>query len=311
MNTTVCMGHTNRTYENMARVAARSIVRHSPGLNIKLVRCDDAGHSRNMGTRFEAYIDESADWVLACDADVLCFDDLTPLIERAEAEGLDFVGRISGRYRKVPRAFRMVEYCSLFRRNGLSELALHVPNVFLIRGSLSGQLAEAATRWTEQLYATKTHVLGRPLWSDQVGFTLALAELRLSPERLGFFRNQDVANWVESRRMAQRPRLIHFGARRWQQFWDRGKILGMMQWQNKHKNENKKEGAAESAPDLSETPSLWPRPSSPDGPSPMTASGGESESAPDASTSGSDASGADTVVYTAESAAADSTDGVG
>lgn len=63
----------------------------------------------------------------------------------------------------------------------MTELSLHVPNVFLIRGRHSAKLAELATRWTEHLYKTETHVLGRPLWSDQVAFTLALAELRLPP----------------------------------------------------------------------------------------------------------------------------------
>ncbi len=213
----------------MARVAARSIVRKTPGVTVKLVACEDVGHDRNMGTRFEAYIDESADWVVACDADVLCFDDLTPVIERAETEGRDFVGRISGRYRKAPRTLRMVEYCNLFRQNNLPELVLHVPNVFFIRGSLSRQLAESANRWTEHLHTTNTHVLGRPLWSDQVGFTLAVAELRLASERLGFFRPAEVANWLDARRMDPHPRIVHFGARRWRRFWSRGKILGMMQ----------------------------------------------------------------------------------
>jgi len=53
----------------------------------------------------------------------------------------------------------MVEYCNLFRQNNLPELALHVPNVFLVRGSLSPQLAESAGRWTEHLHATNTHGL--------------------------------------------------------------------------------------------------------------------------------------------------------
>jgi len=59
--------------------------------------------------------------------------------------------------------------------------ALHVPNVFFVRGALSRQLAESANRWTEHLHSTHTHVLGRPLWSDQVGFTLAVAEQWPSP----------------------------------------------------------------------------------------------------------------------------------
>ncbi len=50
MSLTVCIGHTNRLYENMASVAARSIARHTPDVNIRLVRCADAGHDRNMGT---------------------------------------------------------------------------------------------------------------------------------------------------------------------------------------------------------------------------------------------------------------------
>jgi len=229
MNVSLCIGHTDEVYQNMARVAARSIVRKTPGVNVKLVACEDVGHDRNMGTRFEAYIDETADWVIACDADVLCFDDLTPVIERAETEGRDFVGRISGRYRKAPRTLRMVDYCNLFRQNNLPELALHVPNVFFVRGALSRQLAESANRWTEHLHTTHTHVLGRPLWSDQVGFTLAVAEMRLAPERLGFFRPAEVANWLDARRMETHARLVHFGARRWRRFWSRGKILGLMQ----------------------------------------------------------------------------------
>jgi len=208
MNISVCIGHTDDTYRNMARVASRSIARKTPGVTVNLVACENAGRDRNMGTRFEAYCDETADWVIACDADVLCFDDLTPVIERAETEGRDFVGRISGRYRKAPKSLRMVEYCNLFRQNNLPELALHVPNVLLVRGSLSRQLAESANSWTEHLHTTHTHVLGRPLWSDQVGFTLAVAELRLAPERLAFFQPTEVANWLDARRMNRhlRPR---------------------------------------------------------------------------------------------------------
>jgi len=55
------------------------------------------------------------------------------------------------------------DYRQLFEQAGVNALALHVPNVFLVRGCHSAKLAELATRWTEQLYETKTHVLGRPL----------------------------------------------------------------------------------------------------------------------------------------------------
>jgi len=225
----VCIGYTNRSYENMARVAGRTIMRHTPGATLRLVRCQDKGYRRNMGTRFDAYVDESADWVLAIDADSLCFGDINPIVRRAEQDGYDFLGRLSGRPRRAPRSFNRQHYCQLFRQAGLAELALHVPNVFLIRGHHSAKLAELATRWTEHLYKTETHLLGRPLWSDQVAFTLALAELRLPPGRLGFFHGTEVADWGRARRMSPRPTIIHFGGRRWRRLWNQGRILGLIQ----------------------------------------------------------------------------------
>ena len=108
----------------------------------------------------------------------------------------------------------------------LEFLGLHVPNVFLIRGRHSARLAELATRWTEQLYQTETHVLGRPLSSDQVAFTLALAELRLSPDQLSLFRGNEVTDWGRARRMSRRPTIVHFGGRRWRRLWSQGRILG-------------------------------------------------------------------------------------
>ena len=151
MNLTVCMGYTDRRYENMARVAARSISRHSPDVTIQLTQVEDAGYRRNMGTRFLAYVDESADWVLACDVDILCFADLMPIARRAESENLDFVGRVSGRYRVAPRRFDLARYAMLFRTHGLAELVMHVPNVFLMRGRDSRQIAERAAHWTDHL----------------------------------------------------------------------------------------------------------------------------------------------------------------
>jgi len=162
MNLTVCMGHTGGHYEKMARVASRSIRLNSPHANVRLTCVEDVGYHRNMGTRFSAYSDKSADWVLACDTDVICFDDLMPLAERAEEEGLDFVGRVSGRYRVAPGKFNLAEYAMLFRKHNLPELTMHVPNVFLIRGNLSTQISERATYWTNKLYETDTHVLNKP-----------------------------------------------------------------------------------------------------------------------------------------------------
>jgi len=228
MNISVCIGYTNRSYENMARVAGRTIKRYTPDANIRLVRCQDKGYRKNMGTRFDAYVDESADWVLALDADSLCFGDLTPIINRAETEGFEFLGRHSGRPRRAPRSFNRQGYQQLFEQAGVNAVALHVPNVFLVRGCHSAKLAELATRWTEQLYETKTHVLGRPLWSDQVAFSLALAELRLPPERLGFFRGIEVSDWGRARRMSRRPTIAHFGGRRWRRLWSQGRILGLI-----------------------------------------------------------------------------------
>jgi len=227
MRLTACIAYTDPGYHNMARVCARTLLRHTPGLRVRLVECEHQGHTRNMGTRFRAYVDRSADWVLALDADSLCFGNAGSLVRRAEDEGLAFVGRLSGRPRRAPRAFDQAAFCRLFRRAGLHELALHVPNVFLVRGSASAELAELAARWTERLYQSETHVLGRALWSDQVGFTLALAELRLAPEQLGFFRPGEVADWGHARRLSPRPIIVHFGTRRWRRLWTRGRILEM------------------------------------------------------------------------------------
>ena len=226
MSISVCIGYTNRSYENMARVAGRTIMRHTPDANVRLVRCQDKGYRKNMGTRFDAYVDESADWVLALDADSLCFGDINPIIRRAETEGLEFLGRHSGRPRRAPRSFNRQGYRELFEQAGVTKLGLHVPNVFLIRGCYSAKLAELATRWTKQLYETETHVLGRPLWSDQVAFTLALAELRLPSDHLGLFRGSEVADWGRARRMSRRPTIVHFGGRRWRRLWSQGRILG-------------------------------------------------------------------------------------
>jgi len=228
MNLSVCIGYTNRSYENMARVAARTIVRHTPGAKVRLVRCQDKGYRKNMGTRFDAYIDESADWVLGLDADSLCFGDLRPIVRRAESGGFEFLGRLSGRPRRAPRSFDRQRYCQLFRGAGVTELSLHVPNVFLIRGRHSAKLAELATRWTEKLYETENHVLGRSLWSDQVGFTLGLAELRLAPGQFGFFKGNEVSDWTRARRMSSRPAIVHFGGRRWRRLWGQGRILGLI-----------------------------------------------------------------------------------
>ncbi len=226
MSVTVCIGYTNRPYENMARIAARTVMRYSPGVNVRLVRCQDKGYRRNMGTRFDAYVDESADWVLALDADSLCFGHIGPIIRRAEQDGQEFLGRLSGRPRRAPRSFDRQRYRRLFQ--DVPQLPVHVPNVFLVRGRYSARLAELATQWTERLYQTETHVLGRPLWSDQVGFTLALAELGVPRGRLGLFRGTEVANWSRVQRRAKRPPIVHFGARRWQRMWDRGRIMGLI-----------------------------------------------------------------------------------
>ena len=227
MNLTVCMGHTGGHYEKMARVAARSIRRNSPEANVRLEKVEDVGYQRNMGTRFLAYIDQSAEWVLGCDVDVLCFGDLMPLAQRAEEEGLDFVGRISGRYRTAPRKFNLQEYAKLFRKHRLPELTMHVPNVFLIRGRLSRLLAENAAYWTNRLYETGTHVLDKPVWTDQVAFTLAMAQT-LVPRRMGFFRREEVSDVSPARKLSERPCLVHYGTRRWQRLWATGRILGMM-----------------------------------------------------------------------------------
>jgi len=227
MKLTICMGYTDTKYLNMARVAARSILRNSPGANVRINRVADVGYLRNMGTRFLAYVDETADWVLACDADVLCFGDLMPLALRSEAEGFDFLGRVSGRYRVAPRKFNLAGYATIFRRHGLPELTMHVPNVFLMRGSLSKQIAQRAAHWTDYLYETDSHVLNKPVWSDQVAFTLALAET-LDPKRMGFFQREEVSDATPARRLAKRPCLIHYGTRRWQRLWATGRILGMM-----------------------------------------------------------------------------------
>jgi len=227
MTISVCIGYTNRSYENMARVAGRTIMRHTPSANVRLVRCQDKGYRKNMGTRFDAYVDESADWVLALDADSLCFGDLNPIIRRAETEGLEFIGRHSGRPRRAPRSFNRQGYRQLFEQAGVTKLGLHVPNVFLVRGCHSAKLAELATLWTEQLYETETHVLGRPLWSDQVAFTLAVAELRLSSDHLSLFRGHEVSDWGRARRMSRRPTIVHFGGRRWRRLWSQGRILGL------------------------------------------------------------------------------------
>jgi hypothetical protein len=85
-----------------------------------------------------------------------------------------------------------------------------------------------ATRWTEKLYETENHVLGRPLWSDQVGFTLGLAELRLAPDQFGFFKGAEVADWARARRMSSRPTIVHFGGQRWRRLWSQGRILGLI-----------------------------------------------------------------------------------
>jgi len=227
MNLTVCMAYTDAKYEKMARVAARSIRRNSPEANVRLKPAEDVGYHRNMGTRFLAYGDDSSDWVLACDTDILCFMDLMPIAQRAEAEGLDFLGRVSGRYRTAPRKFNLAKYAMLFRNYGLPELTMHVPNVFLIRGSLSSQISERAAYWTDHLYETNTHVLNKPVWSDQVAFTLALAET-LNPSRMGFFEREEVSDAGPARKLSNRPYLIHYGTRRWQRLWATGRILGMM-----------------------------------------------------------------------------------
>jgi len=227
MSISVCIGYTNRNYENMACVAARSIKRHAPNVNVHLVRCRNKGYRQNMGTRFDAYVDESADWVLALDADSLCFGDIRPIIERAEHEGWDFLGRLSGRPRKAPRMFDRKRYDQLFRDAGFERMAVHVPNAFLVRGRYSARLADLASRWTERLYDTENHVLGRPLWSDQVGFTLGLAELGLPHADRGHFLGREVANWTRARRMASRPLIAHFGANRWRWLWSQGRVLGL------------------------------------------------------------------------------------
>lgn len=133
MKISVCIGYTNRVYQNMARVAARSVKQHTPGATIRLVRCQNKGYRQNMGTRFEAYVDESADWVSAMDADSLCFGDIGAIVQRAEHEGWDFLGRLSGRPRKAPRTFDRRRYERLFRDAGRNRIAVHVPNAFLVR----------------------------------------------------------------------------------------------------------------------------------------------------------------------------------
>ena len=81
---------------------------------------------------------------------------------------------------------------------------------------------------TEKLYETENHVLGRPLWSDQVGFTLGLAELRLAPDQFGLFKGNEVSDWARARRMSSRPVIVHFGGRRWRRLWSQGRILGLI-----------------------------------------------------------------------------------
>jgi len=44
------------------------------------------------------------------DADSLCFGDLSPLIRRAETEGIEFLGRHSSRPRRAPRSFNRQGY---------------------------------------------------------------------------------------------------------------------------------------------------------------------------------------------------------
>lgn len=228
MKISVCIGYTNRVYQNMARVAARSVKQHTPGATIRLVRCQNKGYRQNMGTRFEAYVDESADWVSAMDADSLCFGDIGAIVQRAEHEGWDFLGRLSGRPRKAPRTFDRRRYERLFRDAGHDRIAVHVPNAFLVRGRHSARLAELAARWTERLYEADEHVLGRPLWSDQVGFTLGLASLGLPDADRGLFLGREVANWSRARRMSSPPKIVHFGANRWRRLWATGRLLGLM-----------------------------------------------------------------------------------
>jgi len=224
MNLSICMGYTDRRYQTMAKVAARSFLRHSPEVTIRLTKVEDAGHARNMGTRFAAYVDPSADWVLACDVDVLCFGNVMEIARRAESEGLDFLGRVSGRYRVAPRRFRLAAYARLFREHGLAEMVMHVPNVFLVRGKYAERLAERAAYWTDYIYANNRHVLNQPIWSDQVGFTMALSEM-FDPRRMEFFHLSEVAdpgrNW-------RRAAIVHYSTKRWWRLFSSGRLLGMM-----------------------------------------------------------------------------------
>lgn len=47
----------------------------------------------------------------------------------------------------APGIFCLAAYAILFREHGLAEMIMHVPNVFLVRGKYTGQLAERAAYW--------------------------------------------------------------------------------------------------------------------------------------------------------------------
>jgi|GEM_PF-1751231 len=229
MKITTCIGYTNNDFRRMGNLLAQSIHRHTPDVKIRLVECKDEGRKKNMGTRFAAYVDESADYVFALDADSLCFGSLLPICERMEQDRLTFLGRHSHRPRKAPRKFNQNLYTKMFCDRGLSKLPMFVPNAYVIRGDQSFLLADAAQKFTEELYANNTHVCGNPLWSDQVGFTLAISALNLPNKEIDIFRRTEVRDWAGARKQKQCPRIIHFGSTRYNNLLLSGKLFHIME----------------------------------------------------------------------------------
>jgi hypothetical protein len=221
----------------MGNVLIRSAKDRTQSLRTRLTACQQAGYLHNLGTRFQAYVDDGADWVFACDADVVCLGDLRPVTAWAEGKGLDVVTRTSMRYSQIqassgiPRGYR-----DIFRKHGLTELDMQVPNIYLVRGHLSRRLSVLAEGWIKHLHRHGESVrlgrsrtpdrkgFGNSFWNDQLGFTMALSELGPPEKRMGRFTDRQVSEWWQIEADRPAPALVHVGHRRWRKCWRQGSL---------------------------------------------------------------------------------------
>ena len=221
MRLTATIAWTDKNFHVMAKMLARSIHRHNDDVDVRIVRVKDKGRDKNFQTRFAAYHADS-DWVLAVDADTICYAKLLPLVERAEANGHDFVGRISRRYQRKKHPFRQRVYSKVWKAAGLPERKLLVPNIYLVRGELSKRLADRAMYWSQWVegFGAKVSNISHGL-ADQVGFTLAVQEVCKSQST--FILRKEVADGNQCQ-PTDCPALVHYGAKRYMKLLAEGRL---------------------------------------------------------------------------------------